>query len=245
MRYWQVWASLDLLISQLDLASFAIAVGAWSAASGAMLKQWLRDALDTSGKSQKALADHLGIDPTAVSKMLTGVRQIKADELVRIARFLGVDGPSMSAQNLPTVDVRVTAIVAAGVWREPRGGAMLFEGVPIPAVPSPKYKGMTQKAVRVDGTDFARTIQPGRYVIYVPASEARRKPQPNDIVYITRQRGDLVEHTLRRVHYGDHESVMELHSEPADGPPDVLHYPSNSRDRIEIVGFCLGVYAPL
>lgn len=209
-----------------------------------MLKQWLRDALTTSGRTQKALADHLGLEPGAVSKMLSGVRQIKAEELVRITKFLKVDAPMSSMQTTPTVDVKVTAIAAAGVWRDQRGAAVNSD-VAIPSIPNSRFKGLTQRAVKVDGDDFARTVKPGQFAVYVSVADMRRKPQVGDVVYIRRHRGDMVEHSLRRLFPNDHENVMELHSDPISGEPEVLIYPSMGRERIEIIGLCIGVYAPL
>jgi len=51
---------------------------------------WLREALARVGASQAGLARHLCLAPSAISRMLTGARQVKAIEAVNIASFLGV-----------------------------------------------------------------------------------------------------------------------------------------------------------
>jgi phage repressor protein C with HTH and peptisase S24 domain len=51
---------------------------------------WFHNALDRAGGTQADLARHLGLAPSAVSRMLRGERQMKLLEAVQIAQFLGV-----------------------------------------------------------------------------------------------------------------------------------------------------------
>jgi phage repressor protein C with HTH and peptisase S24 domain len=51
---------------------------------------WFQQALDRAGATQADLARHLGLAPSAVSRVLKGERQVKALEAVQIAAFLGV-----------------------------------------------------------------------------------------------------------------------------------------------------------
>ena len=51
---------------------------------------WFHNALERAGRSQADLARHLGLPPSAVSRMLRGERQVKLLEAVHIAQFLGV-----------------------------------------------------------------------------------------------------------------------------------------------------------
>lgn len=55
--------------------------------------KWIRDGLRKSGKTQAGLARALGLAPPAVSRLLKGERQLKADEVPVIARYLGVTPP--------------------------------------------------------------------------------------------------------------------------------------------------------
>ncbi len=60
-----------------------------------MDSQWLKAQLQIhSDKSKSDLAQALGLEPPAVSKMLNGTRQIKAQEYLNMRRFFGmpVDG---------------------------------------------------------------------------------------------------------------------------------------------------------
>jgi phage repressor protein C with HTH and peptisase S24 domain len=51
---------------------------------------WFHNALEQAGETQADLARHLGLAPSAVSRMLRGERQMKLLEAVQIAQFLGV-----------------------------------------------------------------------------------------------------------------------------------------------------------
>src|SRR4030088_3065095 len=49
--------------------------------------EWIRNRLHTTGQTQKALAYALDLDPSAVSRLLDGARQLKPDEIPRIIEF--------------------------------------------------------------------------------------------------------------------------------------------------------------
>ena len=51
---------------------------------------WFQQALDRAGASQADLARHLGLAPSAISRMLKGERQMKLLEAVQVSAFLGV-----------------------------------------------------------------------------------------------------------------------------------------------------------
>ena len=50
---------------------------------------WFHEALERAGLTQADLARHLGLAPSAASRMLKGERQMKALEAVHVAQFLG------------------------------------------------------------------------------------------------------------------------------------------------------------
>jgi transcriptional regulator with XRE-family HTH domain len=58
---------------------------------------WLRKALADTGKTQSELARHLGVEPSRVSKMLSGTRGIKAAEMEQIQAFLQTDSVAAPA----------------------------------------------------------------------------------------------------------------------------------------------------
>ncbi len=62
---------------------------------GAPFPQWLKDELAKPGRSQSGLARHLGLDPSAINRLVNGTRELKYREMERISDYLwntgGVD----------------------------------------------------------------------------------------------------------------------------------------------------------
>lgn len=58
-----------------------------------MWNKWISDGLKKDGKDQYGLADALGVDRSAVSKLKAGTRQLKADEIAKAAKYLGEPPP--------------------------------------------------------------------------------------------------------------------------------------------------------
>lgn len=55
---------------------------------------WIRDGLAKPGKTQRGLANALGLDPSAVSRLLTGGRQLRAAEIPVVSAYLDSSAPS-------------------------------------------------------------------------------------------------------------------------------------------------------
>ncbi len=59
-----------------------------------MYREWLIDLVDKSPRGTKArLAEHLNVNGDVVSKILSGVREITAEELPKISKFFGMMPP--------------------------------------------------------------------------------------------------------------------------------------------------------
>lgn len=55
--------------------------------------EWIKRGLSASGKSQAELARRMGLNPSAVTRLLKGERTLLAREVPVIERFLGVEAP--------------------------------------------------------------------------------------------------------------------------------------------------------
>lgn len=53
-----------------------------------MWKEWIAEGLKKPGKDQYGLGDALGVDRSAVSKIISGVRELKAKEIEPAAKYL-------------------------------------------------------------------------------------------------------------------------------------------------------------
>lgn len=62
---------------------------------------WIRDGLARPGKTQRGLAMALGLDPSAVSRLLTGARQLRAAELPVVAAYLESEAPFPAGVTAP------------------------------------------------------------------------------------------------------------------------------------------------
>lgn len=96
-----------------------------------IFREWIRNGLKQAGKTQMGLAEHLGLAHPQITHMLNGKRQLKVDEVPRIAEFLGIDPPGYphvsGKARLPgavsEANLR-SALLAFGVDREDLGRAV-------------------------------------------------------------------------------------------------------------------------
>jgi transcriptional regulator with XRE-family HTH domain len=61
--------------------------------SDELRRQWIADALKRTGRTQRGLADALGLDPAAANRLTKGTRRLKASELPLVERYLGERAP--------------------------------------------------------------------------------------------------------------------------------------------------------
>lgn len=133
-------------------------------------KAWFREKLAEKGKTQRALARYMELDPSGVSLLLDGERRMQLDYAEKIARFLGepaaevvrrsgLDIERRSAGGQADKRIQITGYVdGAGEIHltKPTGSTTAIPATtPADAV-----------AVRMEG-GFA----PGAAIVYVPAAE--------------------------------------------------------------------------
>jgi transcriptional regulator with XRE-family HTH domain len=211
---------------------FAMAARADWCDCDAMDLRWLRDAIKRSGKSQKGLAEVLGVHPSQVGRILKGERILKAREVEKIEAYLGIPTPLPSlrrtrtrVEHSPLYGLRVMRIAAPGVWRED-GAKVMLDRIVVPSSPDPVFSGTSQFAVLVEGTN--------RYAIC--AEYGNRQPQSGELVVVERRNPQKhVETTICRLQLTDSGWRATL-----DGQPEVIH----RLDDVSIIGKVLGFYEP-
>lgn len=92
-------------------------IGMFSATRMGMEIAQIRALMKERGFNQADLANLLGIDPTAVSKRLTGKRAFKYDEMRKIESWLGQQ-PTPIIEGAQVRMLPIIGQVAAGSWRE-------------------------------------------------------------------------------------------------------------------------------
>jgi len=209
------------------------------------LRKWLADSLDVRKRTGAGLAKALGIDQSAVSKMLSGKRSIKARELPTIVAYVGKPLPSelmIYGSRTPVLSVKVVGVVQSGVWRE-GGGTMPESGIAeIFVPPTQRHRDVERFAYKVEGDSANRYALDGMYLVCVAYWDVRQQIADEDRVIVERRRGDLVEVSCKRVRLVN--GRIELWSDSYTLPPeDPLVYQSTDiAEVVEIVGLVVGRY---
>jgi SOS-response transcriptional repressor LexA len=123
----------------------------------------LRALLKRHGKRQVDLANLLNVDPTAVSKMLTGKRVLKAHEAAAILDWIGPE-PTVHAR--AATPIPIIGQVSAGNWREAIEQPIGHLPSPDPTIPNGAF------ALRVSGDSMDQYVEDGGTVIVDPTDRA-------------------------------------------------------------------------
>lgn len=114
-----------------------------------MYREWLAKLLEAEGRgAQKRLAEFLGIEPSAVTRILNNERQIKAAELSRIAQHFGAEIPTSEVELRTTAPVM--GFVGAGAEIEPDYEQVPPDGLGEVTLPFPLPDDMVAFEVRGD-----------------------------------------------------------------------------------------------
>ncbi len=153
----------------------------------AMQRDWLKQRLALRGRTQAGLARHLGLDASAVTRLLKGERQLKGAEAAAIAAYIGC-----------AVD-EVLAAFGAG----PAADAFLPRPRPLPAAAElprdlPIHGaaiGGHDGAIELNGEAQAHTERPPQlagvrnaYAVYVTGDSMRPMFQPGWVVHVNPNR---------------------------------------------------------
>lgn len=193
--------------------------------------EWLKSQLRLHpDKSKAALAKALGLEPPAVSKILSGRRQIKAQEYVAMRQFFG----------LPADGERAAKGAAQGAGRsyvlEPLAGGMREKeqggGGEAWVMPASLFESRTKappekiRIFAVHGDAMLPDYQPGEQVL-VDLSDT--VPSPAGVFVVS----DGLGHILRQCEYVPHSSPPEVRLSARSG----RYEPYTVRlDRAAIIG---------
>ena len=174
--------------------------------------EWLRGELRKPGRSQSALARHLGVVPEIVNRIVHGKRQVKAHEAEKIREYLASTAAGIPAtvtriapHTEPVARLPFRGTVEAGSWREP---VMLTELDYPPETPTAPLSVVEQGAfsLRVAGNSMDLLYPEGTYLVVEPWHGAYL-PAWGKKVIVERNRDGLIETTVK-------ELVRGLDGEP-------------------------------
>lgn len=229
---------------------------------GEIYRQWVKRGLEKPGKNATGLAKALGRNPSAVTRIVSGERLVKANELPLISSYLGEPAPivgkmaateapdvarvSASVRNAPAV--RVAGEVAAGAWLEildefdPTDVTGDWPVSPIPA--DPRYPAPAQFDLKVRGTSINRYAREGEILRCVDIHRSHMDFHDGDLVIVRRKRLDLIETTAKRVRVSGGKVELWPESDDPHWQTPVILSGDSEDDVIEVTAVVIFKYAP-
>jgi SOS-response transcriptional repressor LexA len=202
------------------------------------LKQWVLQAMRAKKLSMSDLSRQLGIPVDGISKFLKDKRGLTASEMREIERITGVVAPAIN-ENLNETKltsaavarklerIRVVGEVAGGVWKEMNH--LDFPEYELDYPLNPRWPADAIKALRVVGESINRQARDGDHVVCLDMWSFPRDLKSGDWVVVHRQRGEIVETTVKKL-VGEPGSWM-LHPDSTD-PRFQEPIPMNGADGI-------------
>lgn len=212
--------------------------------------EWIERGLAKPGKTRTGLAKALGRNPSMITALLSGKRELKVREIETIARYLGEPAPagSINEQAQPTIDyVPIMGEVEAGVWRELFDiGDTEFETYPMPV--DPRWPPGSVYAFRIRGESINRRARDGDLVVCLDKMAAPRELRDGDWVIAERRRLGAVERTVKQARKRL-DGVWELwpdSDDPRHRTPIVLSHRGGdlADETVEVCAFVLDFVRP-
>lgn len=173
-----------------------------------LLRRWLAAELVTKNVTQGALADHLGMAHSDISRFLNGKRkQITMEQAMKAADFLKSDLPDemFGSRRFYVKKAVLRGVIAAGILREDNMKIpAAIESVPY--LPSDNFSEFEQYSYQITD-NHAEDYAPPQAFVFVDFNSARDVPRNGDVVRIEQtytipgrfKNRQVTEGTLRRV----------------------------------------------
>lgn len=216
-------------------------------------EHFLTRLLREAGKSQAALARHLGIGPARIAEMKKGERQVQPNEWLPMAQFLRISVEDLhrlfngiQTLNHRSLTIRVSQFVQAGTWVEthdlPESEVV---DVTLPPVSLP---GQTIYGLKVKGNSMSAVYPNGSIVFCIPSYELpeERGFKHGDHVVVERAHTnlpDVTEATLKEYHVAEDGSVWLMprsndprFQEPIEVPKNGERFDDGGIEPLRITG---------
>lgn len=212
-----------------------------------IIREWLVYGLKTakardSKITQTALAQHLGMTNSEMSRFISGKRkQLTLEETLKAAEFLNIGLPEalFDFTKLYVKKIPLYGELAAGLLQATPMSAPSFIGT-IPYLPVDIFEGLEQYAYQLKDSHAEDYAPKNSFVIFVDFQKVRERPQHGDIVRIEEKittsgrvtTREMIESTLRRAEVG-HRGIMlrKLSSED----PNVQDIPYDPSDEAVVI----------
>ena len=203
------------------------------------LIEYLRCQLEAAPRGAASrLAAALGKSRSVVSEILSGKRNVNAQELAVIKEFFASgETPGGELQNSRLAGgVPVVGRIGENIWTRPGGNFTSAAPVLVGAIDT-EYPISEQSAWTLEETTIDGELRQGDLIFTVPFDLYRRRPLADDILVIRTRSDGFERFTLRRGVAGDSEVLLESMF------PSRPHKARASEDD-EIVGLFIGHFRP-
>lgn len=158
--------------------------------------EWLRRGLQKEGKTQAGVAKAIGKDPSIVSKILKGTRQLRANELPKIASYIEEPAPRVE---VAAGEANSRQLPVLGAARGGKEGVVQIDPDPTPIgyiECPPGLMGVPDAyAVAIDGDSMATTgLKHGTKVWVNP----HRRPRGGDLIVLVKTNSEAIVKRLVR-----------------------------------------------
>ena len=209
--------------------------------------QWVKENLARKGYSQKGLAAALNVDASAVSKVVSGKRQLKTFEVTAAAEYFGSEPPGIEVQQSTQrlTGVAIVGVAEAGAFREVDE---LDQSEPdVISLPSDtEFPSARQFAVTVSGDSMnalkPRPILSGDRAVCVAYEDIERQISLRDGMTVllerTRDGGHTREWSIKQMELYEGRTEFHPRSDNSRHKPIVVHHNVDADDgvKVEIIG---------
>lgn len=204
--------------------------------------EWLSQVMAEKNLSQADLARLLGVERQTVYKVLTGKRRLNSDELLKLQVELGISPPLTHSPSIHVGYVKVVGEVAGGLWKDVTYSD--FVEYEIPIVHDPRWPEEALKALVVRGESINRRARDGDIVLTLALKFAPRSFAAGDWVIAERQRGDLIETTVKRIERDDAGNWILLPDSDDPRFQDPMRLEEDGVESVRVVAFVLEFIKP-
>lgn len=198
-----------------------------------MYREWIENGLRKEGKTAAGLADVLRVHPSQITRMLKeGGRRIKADELAKIAEYLG-DQPPAQGRLPATATIEPPKLTGAykpppeffgardlPVFSAVEGGPgeIVVSTDPIDYVPRPWFLQHVKEgyAVIVTGESMVPVYEPGDMVLVNPKLPAVRG---KNAIFASSEHDSEFKATVKRLERSTPRDWLVKQWNPPEGAP--------------------------
>lgn len=210
------------------------------------MKDWANKALEHSGLKQaelgRLLAEQYGWSEnrSILNKVLTGERDLKADEMLSLSKATGYPIPGVEAplQEPGIRRVEVAAHVQAGNWEE----AWEWDeadryGVYVPDLP--EFRGLRLYAAETRGPSMNKRYHERTVLVFNNVEEAMEQPMVGKRYVVERRRASgEMEHTVKLLHEDAEGNLwlMPESDDPRFQAPISVEDGTGDEDTVAIIG---------